>query len=267
MKVRDALYVGCLALALICATAQAGPKPKPNTKPPPTGDIVGTITVCGTVRPGVAYLDGHSSYAKTRTGSFILHAVPFGDYSLIAEVSGVPAQSFPVTLVSSQLVLSAAFCSDADSDGYDASVDCDDANSQVYPGAFELCDGLDNNCEGTVDEGCMCTVGTPCGPSNEGVCRLGTYDATCNCVGAVYPTAEVCDGLDNDCDGIVDQDIAPTMCPNQTGVCAGAAQICEAGQLLSCENIYASQPNYSETDVCGDDLDNNCDGQVDEGCQ
>ena len=42
---------------------------------------------------------------------------------------------------------------DADQDGYANSIDCDDSNPAVYPGAAEFCDGLDNNCDGEVDNG------------------------------------------------------------------------------------------------------------------
>jgi endonuclease YncB( thermonuclease family) len=63
-----------------------------------------------------------------------------------------------------------------------------------------------------------------------------------------------------------DEEIAPIRCPNQTVVCAGTVQTCEAGLLRSCDEAYASQPDYSETELCGDELDNNCDGQIEEGC-
>lgn len=43
-------------------------------------------------------------------------------------------------------------CRDADGDGVVAALDCDDANAKIYPGAIEVCDGIDNNCSGTVDD-------------------------------------------------------------------------------------------------------------------
>ncbi len=43
---------------------------------------------------------------------------------------------------------------DLDGDGYDSTVDCNDDNANVYPGAEEICDGIDNNCNGQIDEGC-----------------------------------------------------------------------------------------------------------------
>ena len=198
-----------LCMALLAANVLAAPKP------PTTGDILGTIVVCGEAEPGVVYLDGHSYYAKTSTGSFVLHNVPVGSYTLIVEVPGVMPKTYSVTLAAKELTVDTRYCPDVDEDGYDASVDCNDNNPAIHPGAVEACDDVDNNCDGQVDEGCpTCTVGALCGnvPHNVGQCRQGTYNANCECIGMVGPSEEVCDGIDNNCDGQVDEGL-PTPCP------------------------------------------------------
>ncbi|MDD5086376.1 MAG: MopE-related protein, partial [Candidatus Nanoarchaeia archaeon] len=91
----------------------------------------------------------------------------------------------------------------------------------VYP-VTEICDGKDNDCDGLTDEGGVCWVCTPgekqtkqCGETDVGECSFGTQTRTCDsegqwgswssCVGAVYPVTEICDGKDNDCDGLTDE--------------------------------------------------------------
>ncbi len=54
-------------------------------------------------------------------------------------------------------------CTDGDGDGYCAGDDCNDGNAAIHPGAAETCDGVDNDCDGTVDEGCggTCDLSPP----------------------------------------------------------------------------------------------------------
>lgn len=92
-------------------------------------------------------------------------------------------------------------CQDGDGDGYYASVDCNDQNAAIHPGALEVCNGLDDDCSGQVDE----NLGTA-------TCGIGACQRTINnCVGGVTqtcipgaPAAETCNGLDDDCDGVID---------------------------------------------------------------
>jgi hypothetical protein len=88
---------------------------------------------------------------------------------------------------------------DADGDGFTAAVDCDDTNDTIYPGAVEvLGDGLDNDCDGVVDEGVAVDA------DGDGFAVPLDCDDT---NATIYPGAvEVLgDGLDNDCDGVVDE--------------------------------------------------------------
>ena len=109
---------------------------------------------------------------------------------------------------------------DMDSDGYLSDEDCNDSQAEVHPGAPELCDGMDNDCDGEVDEEVMTTSYLDAdedgyGDSSQstegceipaGYVPIGT---DCNDSDSdSYPGAsERCDELDNDCDGEIDEDI------------------------------------------------------------
>jgi hypothetical protein len=83
--------------------------------------------------------------------------------------------------------------------------------------------------------------------------------------GDCIPTTEVCDGIDNDCDGEIDEDLVGELCPLQAGVCNGSRQVCAgASGWLVCSSVNYG-PNYETTEISCDGLDNDCDGEADEG--
>jgi len=78
---------------------------------------------------------------------------------------------------------------------------------------------------------------------------------------------EVCDGVDNDWDGAIDEDLVGELCELQAGVCAGSQKICGglAGWLpCSLTTYMAYSPHYEQTEITCDGLDNDCDGLTDE---
>ena len=83
-----------------------------------------------------------------------------------------------------------------------------------------------------------------------------------------YEAAEpTCDGLDNDCDGKVDEGLDGNplrgeLADNQLGICSGARKVCENGEFV--EPDYTEQPGYIADDLLGDLLDTNCDGIIGE---
>jgi len=112
----------------------------------------------------------------------------------------------------------------------------------------EVCDGQDNDCDGSVDEDYS---PHPCGT---GECqRMSTCSGGVESCTPGNPTTEVCHGKDNDCDGAVDEDIPPITCGE--GECRRQAS-CEGGS----QNCVPGEPTK---EIC-DGLDNDCDGSIDE---
>ncbi|RME23260.1 MAG: hypothetical protein D6798_13880 [Deltaproteobacteria bacterium] len=180
---------------------------------------------------------------------------------------------------------------DADGDGHDSTVDCDDGDASVHPGATEVCDGIDNDCDLLVDEDDAEDAGTwYLDEDDDGfgdidspvtACEqpTGTTDVTGDCDddrATVYPGApELCDELDNDCDELVDADDPdfegiPTWYPDIDGDGYGddaaAIEACTApedtvDQGGDCDDTNATR-NPGVAEEC-DGIDNDCDGLVD----
>ncbi len=86
---------------------------------------------------------------------------------------------------------------DADNDGWIASEDCDDLDPSTHPEGAEDCDGIDNDCDGAVDEGWD--------DDQDGWARCGSPSDCDDNDPLSFPGGEeICDGLDNDCSGAAD---------------------------------------------------------------
>jgi hypothetical protein len=161
--------------------------------------------------------------------------------------------------------------------------DCNDGNDQINPGIVEecsgevctFCNGRDDNCDGIPDDNCPCSGDEtqPCfpfsnGSPDEGLCSNGQQqceDGTWGtCEGATGPEMESCDGMDNDCDGNVDNGFPDKgdSCTVGTGACenSGTLECNSAGDGLTC----SASPGSPSNETC-DGTDEDCDGTVDNG--
>ncbi len=183
----------------------------------------------------------------------------------------------------------------APADGVADGTDCDDANGAVHPGATEVCNGIDDDCDGAVDDADsdldLSTASSWYADGDSDGYGAGTVMMACeapaNTVsdntdcndldGAVNPAAtEVCDGVDNDCNTLVD-DADPGLDASTTsvwyadgdndgyGVGSGTALCTAPAGSASlggdCDDADGAI-NPGATEIC-DDLDNDCDGLVD----
>ncbi|HHM21716.1 MAG TPA: T9SS type A sorting domain-containing protein [Bacteroidetes bacterium] len=208
-----------------------------------------------------------------------------------------PVDDMPGRLIGIKIGLEAfdkaekIFYKDHDNDGFLNSVDCNDYNPAIYPGAVEICDEADNNCDGEIDEGFPLNTYF-LDFDNDGYGDINAQFFTClNSPPTGYVTqpgdcddtnpdinpdmAEMCDGLDNDCNGLVDDALTTYTYyfdadGDGFGNAAFSLDTClatpvpgYADNAMDCDDTNpAINPDMAE--MC-DGIDNDCNGLVDDG--
>jgi len=143
--------------------------------------------------------------------------------------------------------------------------DCNDGDADVHPGATEVCNSIDDNCNSVVDEGCDA--------DGDGytVAQGDCNDANA----AIHPgSTETCNSVDDNCNSQTDEGVQSTFYRDQDGDGYGSASV----TTLACsppsgyvsnntdcnDNSASIHPGATET--CSNNIDDNCNGQIDEGC-
>ena len=166
--------------------------------------------------------------------------------------------------------------------------DCNDNNTNVHPGATEVCNNVDDDCDGQTDEGVTATFyrdndgdgfGNPAVTQQACSAPQGYVSNSTDCNDNninVHPGAtEVCNSLDDDCDGQTDEGVTTTFYRDSDGDGFGnpveTQQACIAPQGYVSNSTDCNDNNLNvhlgATEVCGNSIDDDCDGQTDEGCQ
>ncbi len=179
---------------------------------------------------------------------------------------------------------------DDDGDDFTADEDCDDADAGIHPGAREVCDGLDQDCDDNVDEDAVDAVAWYSDDDGDGFGDTYGYTRSCDPIpgfletggdcddaaATVFPGAqETCNETDDDCDGEIDEGElpdAPTWYrdADQDGYgTAGNSEVScpqPEGYVLDGTDCDDGQPWISPaaTESC-DGVDEDCDGEIDDG--
>jgi hypothetical protein len=208
-----------------------------------------------------------------------------------------PADDIPGRIIGKEVGLDAFhyaesfFYTDADEDGFLSYVDCDDDNPAINPDAIEICDGIDNDCNGIVDDN-LTLYAYYLDADNDGFGDAGISLDTCSLLAPagfvtnnldcddnnpdINPDApEVCDSLDNNCSGFINDGLESFTYyrdADQDGFGDGGtsvdtcATLAPAGFVANNLDCNDNNPdiNPDAPEIC-DSLDNNCSGFINDG--
>jgi hypothetical protein len=236
----------------------------------------------------------NSSYTATMSGSYTV---------VVTNASTCSSTSTAVVVTT---IANVDYFADADGDGFGdvttlistcvqpqgyvtSSSDCNDNNAAIFPGAQEICNDIDDDCNQLIDDGLVFTTyyadvdGDSFGDLNNPLdaCSVpngyvtNNTDCNDNNVNQNAASAEICNGEDDDCDGTIDNGITfLDYYADADGDGFGAGDV-----ISSCSDLGAgyvsnntdcddsnSNTNPSATEICNT-IDDNCDGQIDEGVQ
>lgn len=201
-------------------------------------------------------------------------------------VSWSVGETFVTTLSGGDIILTQGFQqpesdNDLDNDGFVADVDCDDNNADINPAAIEICDAIDNNCDGLIDENLSSTYyadfdgdGYAGFTNTLDTCAMpnGYSDEPTDCDddnAAVNPAAEeICNQIDDNCNDAIDEGQGSVFFADLDGDGYGDAgsviEACELSPGLSvdagdCDDNDANVNPLAE-EICDNGIDDNCDG-------